>query len=375
MGIDPLFLILAVLPMAAWWSGWRLGRNQASTDKKPGSAWRSATKWRWLNGWSEYNDAHHFQLWIGQMFRFRGETRQAIETHKAIADHPEVGTDIRDDAMLELAQDYLNAGLLDWAEHIYNKLMRNRQLECASLKGLLQIYEQEKEWSKAIFTAERLQSLTRNPMLQVIIAHYLCEQAEHYVVMGQRGDALEFLKRSLEKNPTHVRAHLMRGRLLLELGEVSRAQEALVKALHDDTRYIGEILPALIRCSQVQNQPQFWLSQLQGLASVEFGGAFVFKALQDSDHGKMDADQIQYIETRWLLEYPSLSAVVEFIRLRKSCPEDVQADTLSMVEDALEKLVDKVYSYKCNSCGFMAKHLHWQCPSCKDWNTILPSSN
>ena len=28
--------------------------------------------------------------------------------------------------------------------------------------------------------------------------------------------------------------------------------------------------------------------------------------------------------------------------------------------------------YKCRHCGFPAKSLHWQCPSCKHWTTIKP---
>ena len=28
--------------------------------------------------------------------------------------------------------------------------------------------------------------------------------------------------------------------------------------------------------------------------------------------------------------------------------------------------------YKCLHCGFPARLLHWQCPSCKHWNTIKP---
>ena len=27
-------------------------------------------------------------------------------------------------------------------------------------------------------------------------------------------------------------------------------------------------------------------------------------------------------------------------------------------------------AYQCDQCGFVARRLHWQCPSCKSWGTI-----
>jgi lipopolysaccharide biosynthesis regulator YciM len=37
-----------------------------------------------------------------------------------------------------------------------------------------------------------------------------------------------------------------------------------------------------------------------------------------------------------------------------------------------ETLLEDRAVYKCSHCGFPARSLHWQCPSCKHWNTITP---
>ena len=47
----------------------------------------------------------------------------------------------------------------------------------------------------------------------------------------------------------------------------------------------------------------------------------------------------------------------EYFRILKSLTEELLADR---------------HVYKCSHCGFPARSLHWQCPSCKHWNTIKP---
>ena len=47
-------------------------------------------------------------------------------------------------------------------------------------------------------------------------------------------------------------------------------------------------------------------------------------------------------------------------------------DDLMTIKDLTGKLLEDRPIYQCNHCGFNAKSLHWQCPSCKDWNTVKP---
>ncbi|MDX1512926.1 MAG: lipopolysaccharide assembly protein LapB, partial [Gammaproteobacteria bacterium] len=45
---------------------------------------------------------------------------------------------------------------------------------------------------------------------------------------------------------------------------------------------------------------------------------------------------------------------------------------LQMLKDLTGELLQDRPVYKCTHCGFPAKSLHWQCPSCKHWNTVMP---
>ena len=45
---------------------------------------------------------------------------------------------------------------------------------------------------------------------------------------------------------------------------------------------------------------------------------------------------------------------------------------VSILKDLTAELLSDRPVYKCLHCGFPARLLHWQCPSCKHWNTIKP---
>ena len=72
-------------------------------------------------------------------------------------DRDDLSQDQRLQALSELGLDYLKAGLLDRAEDIFTGLRGTSQNE-AALNFLLEIYQQEKEWRKAIEIARQLPS-------------------------------------------------------------------------------------------------------------------------------------------------------------------------------------------------------------------------
>ena len=66
----------------------------------------------------------HFAL--GSLFRRRGETERAIRMHKNLLERTDLGEEQRLQALFELGQDYLRAGLLDRAEEVFLRLLDGR---------------------------------------------------------------------------------------------------------------------------------------------------------------------------------------------------------------------------------------------------------
>ena len=84
----------------------------------------------------------HFAL--GSLFRRRGEVERAIRMHQNLVEREDLPDPQKLDALYELAQDYLKAGLLDRAEELFAKL-KGTSHEEAALRYLLEIYERSEE--------------------------------------------------------------------------------------------------------------------------------------------------------------------------------------------------------------------------------------
>src|SRR3954447_12304908 len=92
----------------------------------------------------------HFAL--GNLFRRRGETERAIRVHQNLLSRPDLPAEQHLQAEFELGQDYLKAGLLDRAEESFNRLLATPHAVQAQ-RALLEIFQREKEWPRAIEAA------------------------------------------------------------------------------------------------------------------------------------------------------------------------------------------------------------------------------
>jgi len=102
------------------------------------------------------SDTVETHLALGNLFRRRGEVERAIRVHQNLIARPTLDKDQRTHALLELGQDYLKAGLLDRAESLFLELAEIRAHSEQALRHLLHIYQQEKEWEKAVKEAKHV---------------------------------------------------------------------------------------------------------------------------------------------------------------------------------------------------------------------------
>ena len=76
----------------------------------------------------------HFAL--GALFRRRGEVERATRMHQSLVERADLSGDERVSALHELALDYLKAGLLDRAEHLFREL-RGSKFTRSALRSLV----------------------------------------------------------------------------------------------------------------------------------------------------------------------------------------------------------------------------------------------
>src|SRR3954465_12609568 len=149
----------------------------------------------------------HFAL--GSLFRRRGEYDRAIRMHQNLLERADLGADQKAEALAELGEDYLKAGILDRAEEVFQKLEKTNFAGKAKTH-LLEIYEQEKDWARAIEMAKRLAGGAGGPGSRDE-AQYLCELAASEAAQSRPDVARRHLEAALEANPKCVRASVQPG--------------------------------------------------------------------------------------------------------------------------------------------------------------------
>jgi lipopolysaccharide biosynthesis regulator YciM len=309
-------------------------------------------------------------LAVGKLFRRRGEVDRAIRIHQNLIARPQLDKNCREQSLFELGQDYLSAGVLDRAERIFLEAVALREYSVPALRALLDIYQQEKSWHKAIETAAKLAAATRKNM-QPVIAHYYCELAESAAQKGQYEQAYQFLKQALDSDSQCVRASLQLASVEMNKGDYKSALKNLKRIKDQDSNYLSEAIEALASCYENLNEEEKLVTYLMKVLD-EYPKIPVVLILSERIR-KWKGDKVAAnFVADYIRRYPSLSGLHLFIDLYVSSTEGRAREDLLILHGLTNKLLADKPEYQCVSCGFSGKSLHWQCPGCKQWSSVKP---
>lgn len=379
-----LELLFLLLPVAAI-SGWYLGRRERNVT---GANAKNLTSdyFRGLNYLLNEepdkaievfiqmvevdNETVETHLALGNLFRRRGEVDRAIRIHQNIIARPVLSHQQRALALYELGQDYMSAGLLDRAENLFGELAETGDYRLQAISRLLEIYEQEKDWEKAVNTALQLQQITGKPVNKVV-AQYYCELAEEAMRNSDNKTALRLLKKAHSVEKDCLRAILIEADIAMEAGEWGKAIKKLQSISPDDAFQIPEVLDRLELCYQSQGRLDEFMAYLAKSQSrpENLEAMLRYAAILHKQSGQRAA--IEYIITQ-MKQRPSVRGLERLIKYHLETTEGEARNNMRILYDLINALLIKRFGYRCNVCGYEAKSMHWHCPSCKRWNTIRP---
>lgn len=311
----------------------------------------------------------HFAL--GSLFRRRGEIDRAIRIHQNIIARPDLAAEQRDQALFSLAKDYLHAGLLDRAEKLFVRLSQGSRYQVQALESLCRIYEQEKEWQKAIDAAQQLETLAgRSLALQ--IAHYYCELAEEGAANNDYAAARRYVKKAQAGRPRTMRGALTRAHIARETNDHKTAIRLYHRIIDEHTYLIAEALPEIVATYEKDGSMTGLDKALRSMLdkNPDMRSLVAYTAIVNN---LTDIPIIDECVKNYLLDEPTLSEFVD-LHIFSQGNGATQSEALSKVRSALSKLAAATPRYQCQECGFSSQRLLWQCPSCRNWETQRPAS-
>jgi len=303
---------------------------------------------------------------LGNLFRRRGEIDRAIRFHQNIIAKSGLEPEQRTQALLELGEDYMRAGLLDRAERLFSELIEHDAQTPSALRSLLDIYQQEKDWAKALQQAERLEQVERAP-LGGLKAQFCCELAEIELSEGRIQAARRQLGLARRHDPQCIRALFILARICLEENNPEAALTAFEEIARLDVSYIPHLIKNYMEIalgagelSRAREKLHAWYENYQGISLV-----LILTDMMSQEQGPGRAAEFL---VHALNKRPSVRGLDRLIAFRAEghLPAETSDDILRAVTSAL---LARQPGYRCSHCGFSGQVHHWQCPSCRNWDT------
>ncbi len=309
----------------------------------------------------------HFAL--GSLFRRRGETGRAIRMHRSLLDRTDLAEEQRLQALFELGQDYLRAGLLDRAEEVFQRLLEGAR-RGEALKFLLDIYQQEKDWAKAIDIAQRLERDSGQSWNKEI-ANYYCELAALEATHSRPEEARRHLEEALAANRKCVRANLVLGDLHAAAGDHASAIEAWKRVEQQQPIYLALVAQRLLDGHRALGRADEGLTLLRGYLANYPSLDLLDVAFQSSLDVKGPEEAYRLVKDE-LRRNPTLLGLDRLLEAQIMAAPAERRPDLELVRTLVHGHTRRLARYRCENCGFKARQFYWHCPACGGWETYPP---
>jgi lipopolysaccharide assembly protein B len=313
----------------------------------------------------------HFAL--GSLFRRRGETERAIRVHQHLSSRQDISEKDRAHASYELGRDFLRAGMLDRAEASLNQVTEGKYSLPAKV-SLLEMYQIEKDWRKAIIAATEIEIL-ENKSYRQQMAHFYCELAIEAMRSKQMVLAKESIDLALQAVHGHIRSTILKGELAIANQQVLEAIAIWGQIEKSAPAYLHLIADKWMKAHAELNREAEGLEVLTKHLSNQGAGElldFVFKHVLRIQ-GPVQADLLM---SSVMLQTPSLTAMTKRFEaqllIAKERGQEAEMAQTQAALDLLKQRTSSIARYTCSNCGFRARRFYWQCPGCNHWDVYSP---
>ncbi len=305
-------------------------------------------------------------LALGTLFRRRGEMDKAIRFHKHIISRPNLDDEQRERVLFELALDYMRAGLLDRAESLFVELTESEAMDARARQNLLDIYQQEKEWAKAIEQAQRLH--VRDGAADAsLIAQLYCELADEVLASDDQEGAIQHLRQARRYQPEIARARLIEAQIYQSNGQYAAAAGSYREACQRDLDLMILCAQPLIDCHHAAGSPDTlkeWLETESKRTSFNAPVLLLARLTAETDAERAAKLLLGALEKRCTvrgLEYLMELFDTHQLQFSELGPQ--------LIRDLMQQLLKGQPVYRCQQCGFSGTTHHWMCPSCRSWDS------
>jgi lipopolysaccharide biosynthesis regulator YciM len=132
--------------------------------------------------------------------------------------------------------------------------------------------------------------------------------------------------------------------------------------------YLPAMLPNLLQCCERLGRNAV-VKELRDLFDAHPSPPLMLE-LSRAIEREAGTDAARRFLLDYLGDYADLAGAERLLELRLSRHPTQSADGDDQLLAVIRHLLAGQPGYRCDQCGFEARSLHWQCPSCKHWGSV-----
>lgn len=313
------------------------------------------------------SDTIETYMTLGNLFRSKGDIDRAIRIRQSIILRPNMDEEIKLRALFELGLDYRKGGFLNRALDIFLKLAPEDSSNVKILQEIERIYEEMKDWENAYHTRKSISRLTKSDHRH-ILAHHQVEMGKVHQQEGDLKKAIYFFQKAISTHVECVDSYLHLGDLYFGRDEHNLAISTWKR--------VAEVSPRFTFLAYRRLEGAY--AKMENLKPVEKflkdcvkeqPDAFTHLALARYLYNKNNVEEALEEIRKALDIEPSLWEARRF-RGMILLASNREKDALTDYKELIDHLDMPYMRFQCEQCGFQPKELQWQCPKCRNWDTI-----
>jgi lipopolysaccharide assembly protein B len=304
---------------------------------------------------------------LGNLYRTKGDIDRAIRIRQSIILRPNISEQIKLRALLDLGLDYLKGGFFNRALERLNQVLRKEPANVEALIAVEKIHLEMKDWENAFLTRQNIARIVKGDHAHVL-AHYQTEKGKVHQARGDPGKAKSAFEKAISLDERCLDAYL-------HLGDVYFQRQDYKKAIASWKKVV-DISPSFTFLAYSRLEGAY--SMMKNLKPVE---EFLKECAEShpDPFTHMALARYRYNENDRQAALQELDAALDlapsFWEARKFQGEilldgEMEEEALSAYRDLIGHLDVPHLSFQCSECGYKSSELQWQCPQCKQWDTL-----
>jgi len=248
--------------------------------------------------------------------------------------------------------------------------LRGTERDEEALQNLLEIYQQEKEWAKAVTIANAMPNHSDH-IWPKEIAEFHCEMAVNEMLHDRHDEARRLLNEALAANRKCIRATLLLGELAAKVGAGDTAIDHWKSIEQQNPVYLSLAAEKLMvahnqlgRKEQGVHLLRGWLERHPSLDLLDA----VFRVELETG----GAEAAYTLVRDELRRNPTLLGLDKLLEAQILVVPPERRPDLELIKNLIHNHTRRVARYRCDACGFKARQFYWRCPGCGGWETYPP---